>query len=117
MILSACLLGKKQNPNSFTNFTFSFYPSEFTKLENWKGRWAATDNFAFRPGINLRAGLDFKFKGFSIGAYYQYTIKDFQEFTGWYYAIVSEGLTQQQAAGMIFGAQSRFGASLCWYVF
>lgn len=99
------------------NFTFSFYPNEFATIENWKDRYAATDNFAFRPGMVWRAGLDFKFKGFSIGAYYQYTVKDFQEYTNWYNAIVSEGIPKERAAGMIFGAQSRFGASLCWYIF
>lgn len=99
------------------NFTFSFYPGQFTTLENWKGRWAATDNFAFRPGFNLRTGLDFKFKGFSIGAYYQYTVKDVQEYTLWYDAIVNAGIAPNKAVGMIFGAQSRFGVSLCWYIF
>lgn len=97
--------------------TFSFYPDEFTDKENWKGEWAATDNFVFRPGMNFRAGLDFKFKSFSIGAYYQYTIKDFQEFSLWYNDIVDNGMTAADAAGKIFGAQSRFGAAMCFYLF
>ncbi len=99
------------------NFTFSFYPKEFTEKENWKGDWAATDNFVFRPGLNLRAGLDLKFKNFSIGGYYQYSIKDFQEFSLWYNKIVDEGINKSDAVGMILGSQSRFGVALCFYPF
>ena len=97
-------------------FTFSFYPEQFTQVENWKGDWAATDNFAFRPGLNTRAGLDFKFRGWSIGAYYQYTIKDFQEFGSWFWHLTNAGYSQADAVGKIFGAQSRFGASMCFYI-
>jgi hypothetical protein len=99
------------------NFTFSFYPAEFTKIENWKGKWAATDNFAFRPGMSVRAGLDFKFSGFSIGAYYQYSIKDFDEFGKWVVSMKDSGISASEAAGIVFGEQSRFGAALCWYFF
>ena len=98
------------------NFTFSFYPDEFVSKENWKGDWAATDNFVFRPGLSTRAGLDFKFKKFSLGAYYQYTIKDFEEFTAWYGELTSEGVSSSDAVVKIFGAQSRFGITLCWYL-
>lgn len=102
-------------------FTFSFYPSEFTKYESWKSNYGGFGNFVFRPGLNSRLGLDLKFKKWSFGLYYQYTIRDFQEFTGWYSQLVdSMGNTQQaraEAAGMIFGAQSKFGAHMTFYLF
>jgi hypothetical protein len=106
------------------NFTFSWYPSSVASVDPWKSRWGSIGNFAWRPGINARAGLDFKFKHFSIGAYYQYTIKDFEEFTGWTTQLTENirantgvqdvGL---QVAGMVIAAQSRFGVSLVWYFF
>lgn len=98
-------------------FTFQFYPSEFTSKEEWKGDWAATNNFAFRPGLNTRIGLDLKIKGFSIGAYYQWTVKDFQEFTSWYWHIVDTGYSGVEAGWKIFAAQSRFGIAISLYVF
>ncbi len=98
-------------------FTFSFYPSEFTSIEEWKGGWAATNNFAFRPGLNTRIGLDFKIKGFSIGAYYQWTVKDFQEFTSWYWHIVNSGYSNLDATWKILAAQSRFGITISLYLF
>ena len=97
--------------------TFSFYPSEFTCIEEWKGDWAATSNFAFRPGINTRIGLDLKIEGFSIGAYYQWTVKDFQEFSSWHWHIMNAGYSSIEAAGRILAAQSRFGISICLYPF
>jgi hypothetical protein len=104
-------------------FTFSFYPDEFTAVESWKSNYAGFQNFLFRPGLNTRVGLDFKFKKFSIGAYYNYAIKDFQEFTLWYEDLVAKldsgdtAAAQAQAAGMVFGAQSKFGVSMTWYLF
>lgn len=98
-------------------FTFSFYPSEFTSKEEWKGDWAATSNFVFRPGINTRIGLDFKIKGFSIGAYYQWTVKDFQEFSSWYWHIMDVGYSGVEAGWKIFAAQSRFGIAITLYPF
>ena len=105
------------------NFTFSFYPGKLGEAENWKSKWAATDSFVWRPGVNLRAGLDFKFRGFSVGAYYQYTIKDFEEFVGLYESISSSIQNEDaetikaMALGMVLGSQSRFGISMCWYLF
>ncbi len=105
------------------NFTFSFYPGKLSTSENWKKKWGATDSFVWRPGVNLRLGLDIKFKGLSIGAYYQYTVKDFEEFSSLYSSIeksVKESnaqYVQAQAFGMLLGAQSRFGASICLYLF
>lgn len=107
------------------NFTFQFYPDEVYKIEKWKSDWGAFKNFVFRPGINVRAGLDIKFRVFSIGAYYQYTIKDFEEFTDWLgilkSALITSGESAEaagvKAAGMVLGAQSRFGINFCWYLF
>ena len=98
-------------------FTFSFYPSEYTSIEEWKGDWAATSNFAFRPGINTRIGLDLKFPKLSIGAYYQWTVKDFQEFSSWYWHIMNVGYSNAEAIGKIIAGQSRFGISICLYPF
>ena len=97
--------------------TFSFYPATFTQIEFWRSRWGITSNFVFRPGINTRLGLDIKLKGFSIGAYYQYTIKDFDEFTNFYGSLVAAGFTNADAAGKIFAEQSRFGMAICLYIF
>lgn len=97
--------------------TFSFYPATFTQKEPWRSDWGTNGNFAFRPGINTRLGLDFKFKGFSIGAYYQYTIKDFDEFTNFYGSLVNAGFSNGDAAVKIFMYQSRFGAAICLYIF
>lgn len=97
-------------------FVFSFYPDKLTQIENWRTRWAATDNFAFRIGLMIRLGLDLKFKTFSIGGYYQYTIKDFEEFTAWHNAFRDIGVTPADAAGKIFAAQSRFGIAISFYL-
>jgi hypothetical protein len=104
------------------NFTFSWYPDQVSNIDSWKN-WGVFNNFVFRPGMNVRTGLDLKFKHFSLGAYYQYTIKDFDEFTGWWQQLTdnlyNEGIEKagEQAAGLIFAAQSRFGISATWYLF
>ena len=98
-------------------FSFSFYPATFTAKEIWRSSWGTTSNFVFRPGLNIRLGLDFKFKNFSIGPYYQYTIKDFEEFTSWYWHLVNAGFSQSDSAGKIILSQSRFGLAICLYVF
>jgi hypothetical protein len=101
-------------------FTFSWYPDDVSTIEPWKTAYAAVNNFAFRPGLQSRLGLDFKFKRFSIGAYYQYQVKDFQEFTDWYGEIYNSlgsiENAKARAAGMVVAAQSRIGASLVWYI-
>ncbi|HOJ64123.1 MAG TPA: hypothetical protein PLE45_06850 [Spirochaetota bacterium] len=107
------------------SLSFHFYPDAVYKIEPWKARWGSYENFAFRLGLNFKAGLDFKFKIFSFGFYYQWAVKDFQEFSDWWGEIVnnlenngeSEQNAQAKAAGMIFGAQSRFGVSICWYIY
>ncbi|OHD18248.1 MAG: hypothetical protein A2Y34_09275 [Spirochaetes bacterium GWC1_27_15] len=102
------------------NFTFSWYPENVTKIDKWKS-WGVFNNFVWRPGVNLRCGLDLKFRHFSIGAYYQYTIKDFDEFVGWWQTLsdnlYNKGLKNaaEQAAGLIFASQSRFGISMVFY--
>lgn len=98
-------------------FTFSFYPEQFTNIENWKGRWAATDNFCFRPGLNIRLGLDFKIKNVSFGGYAQYTVKDFQEFSLWYTELVDAGYEGPIAVGKVVGSQCRVGVNFCIYLF
>ena len=98
-------------------FTFSFYPDGFAEKEVWRGDWATTDNFVFRPGINIKLGVDLKIKRFSIGAYYEYTVKDFQEYGSWWWHIVNAGYSQAEASGKILAAQSRFGIAACFYIF
>ncbi|MCG8570301.1 MAG: hypothetical protein MJB14_09190 [Spirochaetes bacterium] len=109
------------------NFTFSWYPkfddADFKVPETWKGSWGTVDNFMFRPGMNVVAGLDIKFKRLSLGVYYKYTIKDFGEFSAWFSDLTDDlkdadyANAQAKAAGMIFGYQSRFGAAITLYVF
>jgi len=104
------------------NFTFSWYPENVTNIDSWKS-WGVFNNFVFRPGLNVRTGLDIKFRHFSIGAYYQYTIKDFEEFGGWFNKIAADlsgqnyADAQTRALGLIFASQSRFGVCLSWYIF
>ncbi len=95
--------------------TFSFYPGELDTIESWKSRSAATNNFVFRPGLIVRLGADFKVSNFSIGLYYQYTIKDFDEFTLWYNELIDYGYSPTEAGGKIFGSQSRFGVAINMY--
>lgn len=103
------------------NLSFHFYPDAVYKIEPWKARWGCYENFAFRLGVNIKGGLDFKFKVFSFGFYYQWIVKDFQEFLRLVGEIVNnlknsgekEGEAQAKAFRMIFGAQSRFGVSIC----
>ena len=96
------------------NFTFSIYPEAVADAENWKSSWGSMGRFVWRPGINFKTGLDFKFKHFSIGAYYQYMIEDFSEFSNLVQVYEQNGA--QYIGAAIFGAQSRFGVSLCWYI-
>jgi hypothetical protein len=95
-------------------FTFSFYPDKVENIENWKNKagYGVVNNFVFRPGLNVRVGLDLNFRRVTIGAFYQYEIKDFAEFTDYYNSIIASGFSQNDAAGKIFGYQSRFGASI-----
>ncbi|MBN2546202.1 MAG: hypothetical protein JXB50_10425 [Spirochaetes bacterium] len=95
-------------------FTFSFYPERFATVENWRGNWAATDHFVFRPGLNSRLGLDLDFGHLAIGGYFQWTVKDFQEFGSWYWHLAQE-FGNAEAVGRIFAAQCRFGAILTYY--
>jgi hypothetical protein len=104
-------------------FTFSWYPSyanvKDVSIESWKSAWGSVGNFVWRPGLNVRAGLDFKFRHFSIGAYYQYTIKDFEEFANMSSYIAGNTLVKDlpSAVGMVLASQSRFGAQVVWYLF
>jgi hypothetical protein len=95
-------------------FTFSFYPDKVSNIENWKTKagYGVFDKFAFRPGLNLRLGVDVNFRKIMIGVFYQYEIKDFAEFTDFYNSIIDSGFTQAEAAGKVFGYQSRFGVSI-----
>ena len=95
-------------------FTFSFYPDKVANIENWKTNagYGVVDNFVFRPGLNVKVGLDLNFRRVMVGAFYQYEIKDFAEFTDYYNTIVDGGFSSSEAMGKIFGYQSRFGVSL-----
>ncbi|OHD11721.1 MAG: hypothetical protein A2Y34_15320 [Spirochaetes bacterium GWC1_27_15] len=99
---------------------FSFYaPEDYTNPDSWKDRaWGAYKNFIFRPGLNITAGFGLKFKGFSVEGYYKFTIKDFEEFRGFYNQLVDTlQRSPADAVGGILAYQSRFGVSLVWYLF
>jgi len=108
-------------------FTFSFYspnvdaskPETYNNGDAWKNyAYGAFKNFVFRPGLNTRLGLDFKFKGFSVGAYYQWTVKDFDEFKAFYLELVDKvGRDPASAVGTVLGYQSRFGVDFVFYLF
>ncbi len=95
--------------------TFSFYPDEFIKVEEWKQNYAGFANFAFRPGMVSRVGLGLNFPAFSMGLYYQWTVKDFYEYVGFWNELANSS-TPADAAGKIFGYQSRFGFEMVWYL-
>lgn len=96
------------------NFTFSIYPEEVAKINSWKSDWGSVGKFVFRPGFNIKTGLDLKFKRFSVGVYYQYMVKDVTEFQEW------AALFGEQGEGFliakVLGSQSRFGLAMCWYL-
>jgi hypothetical protein len=96
------------------SFTFSFYPDKVVNLENWKTRagYGIIENFVFRPGVNVKLGLDINIRRLTLGVFYQYEIKDFAEFTDYYDLIMTSGYSASDAAWKIFGYQGRFGASL-----
>lgn len=107
------------------NMGFQFYPDNVRKIEPWKSSLGTVGNFAFRPGFNVKAGLEIKFKKFSIGGFYQYVVKDIEEYSAWRETL-QESLEQAgetgdgasaKAAGLMFSAQSKFGLSVCWYLF
>jgi len=95
-------------------FTFSFYPDKVANVENWKTKagYGIYENFAFRVGLNIRTGIDLNFRRVMVGVFYQYEVKDFAEFTDFYNTILNGGFTPAEAAGKVFGYQSRFGVSL-----
>ncbi len=95
-------------------FTFSFYPDRVANLENWKinAGYGVYENFAFRPGLNTKIGVDLNLRKVMVGVFYQYEVKDFNEFTDYYNAIVYEGFSVADAIGKILGYQSRFGVSV-----
>lgn len=97
------------------NMTFSFYPEHFKNMEDWKSSQGAYNQFMFRVGIHAKIGLDFKFKRFSFGFYYQYMIKDFDEFAGFCYA--QRYIKDYTCAALsVFAYQSRVGASFVVYL-
>jgi len=106
-----------------TIFTFSYYPWEYSFLESQKSNFASNDKFAFRPGLNIKAGVEFKVPRylkpakFSVGGYLQYTIKDFEEFHYIYWNYKNSGYSNADAALKVLSHQVRFGISLCYYIF
>lgn len=105
------------------NFSFSFYPDKVVYVDTWKkdAGYGVVENFVWRPGMNTIVGLDIKFKKFSFGVYYKYTIKDFNEFGHWFGALVNDleestSAARERAAGMVFGSQSRFGITFTRYL-
>ncbi len=102
------------------NFTFSWYPDKIANIETWRSLYGvqSAGTFAWSPGINVKIGLDVKFRGFSAGLYYTYAIKDFNEFTTRFQTVfmdIADGNTAN-AVGLLIGSQSRFGISVCWYL-
>ncbi len=101
------------------NFTFSFYPDKVVNIstENWKlnAKYGVAENFVFRPGINFVAGLDLKLGKFSIGGFYKYIIKDFDEFNYMYQQFKNDATRFDSAVGLIFSSQSKFGVAVSFY--
>ncbi len=98
------------------NLTVGFNYQDFMAEKEGSG-WlkAAQDNTTYEIGMNLRLGLDFKFKNFSFGGFYQYTIKNFKEFSNLYDKFTDDNISANEIASYIFKEQSRFGISLTWY--
>jgi hypothetical protein len=94
------------------NYTLSFYQNYFDLVEDWRTHYLAYQNVMYRIGFHARLGVDFNLKKFSIGLYYQYTIKDFDEFGGFCFAQIYVKNNFACAAIGIFAYQSRLGVSL-----
>ena len=103
--------------------TYSFYPREFSIIESFRKKWAATDYFAFRPGLNIKLGVEVKIQKymklpkFSAGGYFEYNIKDFDEFYYMYNRYLQLGLSESSAVGKVLGSNAHFGFSVCFYIF
>jgi len=104
-------------------YTFSFYPGEYSFTENNKSSFTSNINFSYRPGLVIKAGVEFKIPKylkiakFSVGGYIQYTIKDFEEFNYIYFNYKESGYSDFSAVLKILENQLRFGISLCYYLF
>lgn len=87
-----------------------------------KGSWhdkinTVKNSLIFTPGLILKTGLDFKAQYFSIGLYYQYRLKDFNELTYWYSIFNEGGISNTEAFWNIVGSQSRIGITFSVYFF
>ena len=68
-----------------------------------------------RPGLILKTGVDLKADYFSIGLYYQYRMKDFNEVNYWYSEFIDGCITGTDAFWNIIGSQSRIGLTFSVY--
>lgn len=91
---------------------------ETTDTGSWEDKISTIKNsMIFTPGLILKTGLDFKAQYFSIGLYYQYRLKDFNEITYWY-SIFKEGyISNTDAFWNIISSQSRIGLTFSVYFF
>jgi hypothetical protein len=96
------------------SFTFSFYPDKISDADNWKTKagYGVFNNFVFRPGLNIRTGLDLNLRRMTIGVFYEYGIKDFAEFSDYYRSLIINGYSVNDAVWRVFNYQGRFGASI-----
>ena len=75
------------------------------------------NNLIITPGLIFKTGVDFKVDYFSIGLYYQYRMKDFNEINYWYSIFQEGAISNTDAFWNIIGSQSRIGLTFSVYFF
>ena len=85
---------------------------------SWRDRIGyMKNNIIITPGLILKTGVDFKADYFSIGLYYQYRMKDFNEVNYWYSEFIDGCVSNTDAFWNIIGSQSRIGLTFSVYFF
>jgi|GEM_PF-824269 len=97
-------------------FTAGFYYDNYLKDRDDSNEiQAIKDNIRFLVGLSAKIGLDLKFDYFSIGIFYQYTIKNVGEIVDLYNTFNNDDLSREEIFKNILGSQSRFGLSMSIY--
>jgi hypothetical protein len=89
------------------NLNFSFATGDEGTVFD-KANYTA-NSVIVQPGLILKTGVDFKTDFFSIGLYYQYRMKDFNEVNYWYSTFQEGGISSADAFWNVIGSQSRIG--------
>lgn len=95
------------------NLNIGFENMDFGTMRNKIN--TVNNSMIVTPGLVFKTGLDFKMQRFSIGLYYQYRIKDFNEITYWYSEYRDNSVSGPEAVWNIMASQSRMGLTFSVY--